>query len=82
MSLRPIDSYPSKYMLPTIYKTQPGAVVNENASPVGVGSTTSDDMLTLAVRVQGQENRLKVRSLEKHVIFGFSDVFCYFYINL
>ena len=56
-----LDSYPSEYMLPTIYKTPIGAIVNENTGPVGVGSTTSDDMLTLAVRILGQENRIKVR---------------------
>lgn len=60
ISLKPIDSYPCKYVLPTIYKTSQGALINENSSPVGVGSATSDDMLTLAVRVQGQENRVKV----------------------
>lgn len=47
-----------------MYKSCSGAVINENGSPVGVGSTTSDDMLTLAVRVEGQENRVKVRSFE------------------
>lgn len=60
ITMKPIDSYPSKYVLPTMYKTQPGGIVNENAPQVGVGSTTSDDMLTLAIRIQGEENRLKV----------------------
>ncbi|XP_065221759.1 autophagy-related protein 2 homolog A [Planococcus citri] len=59
ISLKSVDSYPTKYVIPTIYKSSSGAVINENGSPVGVGSTTSDDMLTLAVRVEGQENRFK-----------------------
>lgn len=60
MTMKPIDSYPSKYVLPTMYKTQSGGIVNENAPQVGVGSTTSEDMLTLAIRIQEEEIRLKV----------------------
>ncbi len=58
-----MDMYPSKHVLPTIYKTREGGLVSENASPVGAGSANSDDMLTLAIRAQGQDNRLKVRKL-------------------
>lgn len=49
--------------MPTLYKTHQDAVINENAKPVGTGSANSDDMLTLAIRSQGQENRVKVRIL-------------------
>lgn len=63
--LRSVDSYPSKHVLPTMYGTSAGAVINENSPPVGVGSDASGDMLTLAVRVQGQENRVKVGILLK-----------------
>lgn len=48
-------------MLRTMYKTHPGGKINENAVPVGDGSTNSNDMLTLTVRSQGQEGRLKVK---------------------
>lgn len=49
--------------MPTLYKTHVDAVINENAKPVGVGSANSEDMLTLAIRAQGLENRMKVRIL-------------------
>ena len=65
ISLKSVDSYPTRCVVSTIYKSTSGAVINENESPVGVGSTTSDDMLTLAVRVEGQENRVKVKWMVK-----------------
>lgn len=69
ISLKSFDSYPSQHLMPTLYKTHQDAVVNENVKPVGIGSANSDDMLTLAIRAQGQENRVKVRILLLDLFF-------------
>lgn len=46
-----IDSYPSKHLLPVIYKTSSGCILNESIPLVGTGSANSDDMLTLAIKI-------------------------------
>lgn len=43
-----------------IYKTERGAIMHNGTPPVGTGSANSADMLTLALRSQVDERRVKV----------------------
>ncbi|RZF47432.1 hypothetical protein LSTR_LSTR007359 [Laodelphax striatellus] len=51
---------PASHLRPTLYKTDNGAVVSANASPVGLGSAVSKDMITLAIWSHVKDTKVKV----------------------